>query len=78
MNHRLAKLTVLQYGVPMAVALAVAEVARIAFPTEPDQAQVPGVVIQHAPASSGIYVGSPGIAILPSCHLAIWRIFSQI
>jgi hypothetical protein len=66
MNHRLAKLPVLKYGVRMAVALAVAGVTRIAFPTEPDQAQVPGVVIQHAPASSGIYVGSPGIAILPS------------
>ena len=27
---------------------------------------VPGVVIDHIPASTGIYVGSPGLAILPS------------
>jgi hypothetical protein len=27
--------------------------------------KVPGVVIRHSPASSGIYLGSPGIAILP-------------
>ncbi len=27
--------------------------------------KVPGVVIHHSPASSGIYLGSPGIAILP-------------
>ena len=31
----------------------------------PDHSQVPGVVIPHSPASSGIYIGSPGIAILP-------------
>ncbi len=28
-------------------------------------AQVPGVVIDHSPKSSGIYIGSPSIAILP-------------
>ena len=28
-------------------------------------AQVPGVVIDHSPASSGIYIGSPSITILP-------------
>ena len=32
---------------------------------EPDLARVPGVVIAHSPASSGIYLGSPSIAILP-------------
>jgi len=26
---------------------------------------VPGVVVHHSPASSGSYVGSPGIVILP-------------
>ncbi|MCC6681366.1 MAG: exo-alpha-sialidase [Phycisphaeraceae bacterium] len=30
-----------------------------------DLTQVPGVVIAHSPQSSGIYIGSPGIAILP-------------
>lgn len=30
-----------------------------------DHSQVPGVVIAHSPASSGVYIGSPGIAILP-------------
>jgi hypothetical protein len=29
-------------------------------------AKVPGVIIDHSPASSGIYIGSPSIAILPS------------
>ncbi|MCR4415795.1 MAG: hypothetical protein NUV77_25555 [Thermoguttaceae bacterium] len=29
-------------------------------------ATVPGVVIDHVPASSGLYVGSPSIAVLPS------------
>ena len=29
------------------------------------RSQVPGVVIDHSPASSGIYIGSPSIAILP-------------
>lgn len=27
---------------------------------------VPGVVIDHSPASSGLYIGSPGLAVLPS------------
>ena len=28
--------------------------------------EVPGTVIDHSPASSGIYIGSPSLAILPS------------
>ena len=39
-----------------------------AFADEPaarDDAAVPGTVIFHSPASSRIYVGSPGIAVLP-------------
>lgn len=31
----------------------------------PDHSKVPGVVIAHSPQSSGIYIGSPGIAVLP-------------
>ena len=31
-----------------------------------DNSQVPGVVIDHSPASSGRYIGSPSIAILPN------------
>jgi hypothetical protein len=31
----------------------------------PDHTNVPGIVIAHAPASSGVYLGSPGIAALP-------------
>ena len=27
---------------------------------------VPGVVIDHSPASSGLYIGSPGLAVLPN------------
>jgi len=32
---------------------------------KPDHSQVPGVVIDHSPAASGLYIGSPSIAILP-------------
>ena len=32
---------------------------------EPDFSRVPGVVVDHWPQSSGRYVGSPAIAILP-------------
>jgi hypothetical protein len=32
----------------------------------PDLAKVPGVVIDHSPQSSGLYIGSPSIAILPN------------
>lgn len=40
---------------------------------KPDFSQVPGVVIDHQPASTGQYIGSPSIAILPdgtyvACH----------
>lgn len=31
---------------------------------EPDASIVPGVVITHSPANSGVYFGSPGIAVL--------------
>ncbi|MBS0267310.1 MAG: exo-alpha-sialidase [Planctomycetes bacterium] len=30
------------------------------------QAPPPGVVIDHSPAASGLYIGSPGLAVLPS------------
>lgn len=33
---------------------------------EPDTTNVPGVVIDYSPASSGIYIGSPTIAVLPN------------
>lgn len=33
---------------------------------EPAAAVVPGVVIAHSPASSGRYIGSPGLALLPN------------
>ncbi len=31
-----------------------------------DTEQVPGVVINHIPSSTGVYIGSPGIAVLPN------------
>lgn len=37
----------------------------VAEEPKPDHSQVPGVVIDHSPASSGLYIGSPSIAILP-------------
>jgi len=33
--------------------------------SQPDYSQVPGVVIDHSPAATGRYVGSPSIAVLP-------------
>ena len=33
---------------------------------EPEASQVPGVVIDYSPASSGIYIGSPTITVLPN------------
>jgi hypothetical protein len=33
--------------------------------TPPSPSRVPGLVIDHLPASSGTYVGSPSIAVLP-------------
>jgi len=32
---------------------------------QPDHSLVPGVVIAHLPAASGIYIGSPGIVVCP-------------
>jgi hypothetical protein len=32
----------------------------------PPSATVPGVVIDHSPASSGVYIGSPSLAVLPN------------
>lgn len=54
------------FSVPLAMALAVVGSVRLACAVDPNHSQTPGVVIEHSPASSGIYVGSPGIAILPS------------
>ena len=33
---------------------------------EPDHSGVPGAIITHSPAASGQYIGSPGLAVLPS------------
>ncbi|MBP7937317.1 MAG: exo-alpha-sialidase [Phycisphaerae bacterium] len=33
---------------------------------QPDFSKVPGVVIDHSPAASGLYIGSPSIAVLPT------------
>jgi len=39
----------------------------VSFPMAPAQsAEVPGVVVNYIPSASRIYVGSPGIAVLPS------------
>lgn len=40
-------------------------IVRANEPREPDHSRVPGVVIAHSPAASGIYIGSPGIVVLP-------------
>jgi hypothetical protein len=52
---------------PLALSLVAA--GRIALSAEaadaPDFSAVPGVVITHSPASSGLYIGSPALAVLP-------------
>jgi len=42
-----------------------AALAGAARPAGTSAQQVPGVVIAHSPASSGIYIGSPSLAVLP-------------
>jgi len=32
----------------------------------PDHSRVPGVIIHYSPASSGLYIGSPSLAVLPN------------
>ncbi|MCB0584172.1 MAG: sulfatase-like hydrolase/transferase, partial [Phaeodactylibacter sp.] len=40
--------------------------------------QVPGVVVNHEPASSGVYVGAPSIAILPGGEYVMSHNFTSI
>ncbi len=40
-------------------------VGTVAAPAGEPPAKVPGVVIDHVPASSGLYIGSPSLAVLP-------------
>ena len=56
------------------IALAVACLVAVSFvlavapvdaAPQPDHSGVPGVVVAHSPQASGIYIGSPGIVILP-------------
>lgn len=46
-------------------ALGIVPADRCALRAAEPPAQVPGVVIDHSPQASGIYIGSPSIAILP-------------
>ncbi len=45
--------------------IALACLAGPAWCAEPDWSKVPGVVVAHSPASKKVYLGSPGICILP-------------
>ncbi len=58
MNHR-------QFAAGMLGWLVATTGALAAETPGPDHGQVPGVVIDHSPASLGKYIGSPSIAILP-------------
>jgi hypothetical protein len=49
---------------PLLLPLSVAP-AQEQSPEQPDLSMVPGVVIDHSPASSRQYIGSPSIAVLP-------------
>jgi len=52
------------------IAAAVTSAVPAADPARPDPSPVPGVVIDHIPASTRCYVGSPGLAVLPDGSLA--------
>lgn len=53
-------------AIPLLLALLVpARAAQTSAPITPP-AKVPGVVIDHSPQSSGLYIGSPSLAILPN------------
>lgn len=44
-----------------------------------DFSRVPGTIIAHSPASTGVYYGSPAIARLPdSSYLALHDIFGRV
>lgn len=45
--------------------IASASLAGVAWCAEADWSKVPGVVVAHSPASTRVYLGSPGICILP-------------
>jgi hypothetical protein len=50
------------------VALLTLEAGTAAQPApgqKPDFSRVPGIVVDHSPAASGIYIGSPSLAVLP-------------
>lgn len=49
----------------VAGALATASGLAADTPQQPRFDQVPGVVIDHSPQSSGLYIGSPSLAVLP-------------
>jgi len=68
MNH-LAHRTVLQCLAFLApLCLGGQAHARTNAPLAAARPVVPGVVIDHSPAASGIYIGSPSLAILPNGH----------
>jgi len=52
-----------RHALPFILALRVALTATVSVAEE-----VPGVVVNHLPASSRIYIGSPGISVLPNGH----------
>lgn len=52
-------------------ALGIVPADRCALRAAEPPAQVPGVVIDHSPQASGIYIGSPSIAILANSPPAV-------
>jgi len=58
---RLLLASVLVSLAPVALPAASAPVA-----AKPDFSRVPGVIIDYSPAASGLYIGSPSIAVLPN------------
>ena len=64
-RHARRGLTQNEAGSALALLVAVSCGASASEP-EPDRSMVPGTIIDHSPASSRRYVGSPSIAVLPT------------
>ena len=47
------------------VVVAIGIVTQVGAGEKPDFSKTPGVVVNHVPASSGKYIGSPSLAVLP-------------
>lgn len=64
--RRIARFSQGALGSLIAVVGAITGAADPVLADAPDFSKVPGIVIDHSPKSSGLYIGSPGLAVLPN------------